>query len=658
MVRSQIRRLSRVLFFLEYRTWFVALFEVALVFFSLIASWLLLFGARRPDSRVFWLLAPLLIAVRLTLMARFNLFHGWWRYAGIGEAFDVLKAVGSGGVLFFLLAHYLLRCNLPFSFYIFESLLTLAFLSGVRLISRLIAESVREDVALRTQVGIIGAGFAAEMIIRETNRPHSSYIAVACFDDNRTKIGIKLHGVPVVSTVGDLPAMVARYGINEILIAVPSASGAQMSRFVEICQSTGLKYKTVPALHDFISGQQAIKQIRQVNLDDLLTRQPVRIDLAQVRSQIEDRVVVVTGAAGSIGSELCHQIVKYGPKRLLCVDGSENGIFYLQLALSQRANGTAVSYHVADVGDSDRMTSLFSRNRVGIVFHAAAHKHVPVMEMNVQEAVSNNVFGLMTLLDIADQYGCQSFVLISTDKAVNPTSVMGCTKRICEMVISSRPKNGMRCVSVRFGNVLGPNGSVVPVFQQQLRSGNEITVTHPDITRFFMTTGEAVCLVLQAFAIGEHGDVLVLDMGEPVRIMDLAKTLIRLSGKSEDEVSIRIIGLREGEKLREELFYSTECVVPTSCDKIKRTRSRLQGWDQLKRQLDELRLAMYEDGAAPLRAKMRQIVPEYNGGDTRPAPVNGPSALVPTESDLARGLPRATLGTEADLPDRRLGLPG
>jgi FlaA1/EpsC-like NDP-sugar epimerase len=275
-------------------------------------------------------------------------------------------------------------------------------------------------------------------------------------------------------------------------------------------------------------------------------------------------------------------------------------------------NGAQVVFRVADVCDAERIRSLLCEFRPEIIFHAAAYKHVPMMESNVQEAVKNNVFGLVSLLDLASERGCKSFVLISSDKAVNPTNVMGATKRLCELILSSRPANGMRCVSVRFGNVLGSNGSVIPVLQQQLQSHQPLTITHPDIKRFFMITPEAVALVLQAFAIGNHGDILVLDMGESVRILDLARSLIRLSGKSEHDVEIQFTGLREGEKLNEELFYGHEKVVPTSCERIKRTSGVLRSWSELSRQLDELRASMSIDGAAPVRLKLKEIVPGYS----------------------------------------------
>src|SRR5262249_35926706 len=342
------------------------------------------------------------------------------------------------------------------------------------------------------------------------------------------------------------------------LIAVPSASGAQMRRFVQICESAGLKSSTVPALKDLISGKSKINEVHAVNLDDLLGREPVSGDLFSVRHVLTERTILVTGAAGSIGSELCRQILEYEPLRLVCVDQNETGLFYLQMELERLSQASRVTYCVADYTDSERMLRIFGVNRVDIVFHAAAYKHVPLMEHNAREALQNNVFGLLRLLDVANTAQCQSFILISSDKAVNPSSIMGCTKRICELIMASFPSAQMRCVSVRFGNVLGSQGSVVPVFQKQLVEKQRITVTHPEITRFFMTIQEAVSLVLQAGAIGVDGDILVLDMGEPVRIVDLARTLIRLSGKTEKEVEIAFTGLRPGEKLYEELFYADE----------------------------------------------------------------------------------------------------
>jgi FlaA1/EpsC-like NDP-sugar epimerase len=326
---------------------------------------------------------------------------------------------------------------------------------------------------------------------------------------------------------------------------------------------------------------------------------------------IEGRVVLVTGAAGSIGSELCRQVLEYNPSTLICLDQSETGIFYLEQELSKTKTVAQTVYCVGDICDSQRVRCIFAEYRPDAVFHAAAYKHVPVMERNVHEALKNNVFALLNLLQVAEHNECGSFILISSDKAVNPTSVMGATKRIGELIISQRPTNGMRCVSVRFGNVLGSNGSVVPLFQEQLRRNQPLSITHPEIKRFFMTAREAVSLVLQAFAIGDRGDTLVLDMGEPIRIVDLASTLIRMFGKSEREVGISFTGLREGEKLNEEIVYSTEGVHPTSFEKIKRIRGPLAGWIQLQRGLEELKMCTDVVSAEGVREKIKAIVPEY-----------------------------------------------
>jgi FlaA1/EpsC-like NDP-sugar epimerase len=472
-------------------------------------------------------------------------------------------------------------------------------------------ESARKD-ASEKRVILIGAGFAAQMILREIGRSHSGYEAVGCVDDDPTKQGIKIQGAPVLGSVDQLREVLADRPADEVIIAVPSATAEQMRRFVAACEQAKVKFKTVPGLRDLIAGQVIVSQIREVHLEDLLSRDPVQIDLGSVRKEIADRSVLVTGAAGSIGSELCRQILDYGPSSLVCLDQSENGLFFLRLDLTRHQNGARATFCVGDVVDSEHVRSVLSEYHPQIVFHAAAYKHVPMMESNVQEAVKNNVFALIELLNETEAAGCQSFVLISSDKAVNPTNVMGATKRICELILASKSANGMRCVSVRFGNVLGSSGSVIPVLKRQLRDNQPLTVTHPEIKRFFMTTREAVALVLQAFAIGNHGDILVLDMGEPVRILDLAHSLIRLSGKSEGSVEIRFTGLREGEKLNEELFYEHEVIAPTTCEKIKRTNGAHRDWAELCHQLEELRSSISINGAASVRDKIKEIVPQYS----------------------------------------------
>jgi FlaA1/EpsC-like NDP-sugar epimerase len=458
---------------------------------------------------------------------------------------------------------------------------------------------------------LVGAGFAAQMVIRELAQRENDYIAVGCVDDDSSKRGLQINGVPVLGAISQLESVLQSISADEILIAIPSATGRQMQRIIELCQKTRLPFKTLPTLSDIIRGEAKVSEFRDVRLEDLLGRDPVQIDLESLRRHLCGKSVMVTGGAGSIGSELCRQILEFSPRKLVCVDQNETGIFYLQQRLRRQRGDAPLVCCVADVGDVDRMRRCFSDHQVEYTFHAAAYKHVPVMEENVAEALRNNVFALESLLQVAEQEGCTSFVLISSDKAVNPRSVMGCSKRIGELMLVARPRKTMRCVSVRFGNVLGSSGSVVPILQKQLRDGSPLTVTHPEITRFFMTTQEAVSLVLEAFTIGRDGDILVLEMGTPIKIIDMARTLIRLSGRSEDSVAIQFTGLREGEKLEEELYYSNEAIFPTIFDKIKRINGAMPDWTQLCVQLRELRATLNIDGARPIRAKLKQIVPEY-----------------------------------------------
>jgi FlaA1/EpsC-like NDP-sugar epimerase len=463
--------------------------------------------------------------------------------------------------------------------------------------------SVRDQTK---KVVVIGAGNAAAMLLREL--PRNGYISVALVDDDPQKAGVRLYGVPVVGTVADLPEVVRHFFPDELMIALPSATGEQMNRVFEACDRTGLRFRTIPGLGDLINGTVTVDQLRDLNFEDLLGREPVHLDVDSVRRRITGRVVMVTGAAGSIGSELCHQLMNYRPLRLVCVDQAETPLFNLQNAHAGSIGD--ITYCVSDITDRARMSDVIQENGVQVVFHAAAYKHVPLMEENLQEALRNNVFGLFSLMEVADQCGCEDFLLISSDKAVNPTSFMGCTKRIGELMVGARPSR-MRCLSVRFGNVLGSQGSVIPVFQEQIRLKRRITVTHPDITRYFMTIPEAVSLVLQAFSIGEKRDILVLDMGKPVRIIDLAKTLIRLSGIPQHQVRIVFTGLRPGEKLFEDLFYGFEKRLNTGAQKVFRTNAQTASWPQLVQHLAQLRAESATGISSRIRSKVKEIVPEY-----------------------------------------------
>jgi FlaA1/EpsC-like NDP-sugar epimerase len=596
---------------LRQNSWFVGAFQAALIFVSLVLAWFLRFDFTLPDRRLLLTAACILILLRMLAIASFGLLHGWWRYTGLSDSFDVLMAVVAGSLAFVLTMRYLIGMNgFPRSVFVLEPVLTGAMLIGVRVFSRVLVESFRQDLTASKKVLLIGAGIGAQTVVREL-RSGSEYAVLGYLDDDCSKTNLKIEGLPVLGTVDRLRDVVDSYPVDEVLIAVPSANSAQMQRFVEVCERSRVKFRTVPALRDVIANRVSISHFRDVDLEDLLGRDPVQIDLQSVRSTLHGRTVLVTGAAGSIGSELCRQILEHQPRTLLYVDRDESGMFDLSRDLSSRRGDTAVKGHVADVCDRREMEHIFRESEPDTIFHAAAYKHVPLMEVNVSAAVQNNVFGLMNLLSVAGDYECGTFILISSDKAVHPSSVMGATKRICELIIGHRPTNGMRCLSVRFGNVLGSNGSLIPILQKQLRCNEPLTITHPEMKRFFMTIREAVSLVLQAAVIGEKGDTLVLDMGEPVAIMQLVQTLIKLSGKDVDAVRIIYTGLRDGEKLLEELFYESERVDSTSAPKIKRARGAQQDWETLLRQLDELEATLFTNGSESVRQAISAIVPQY-----------------------------------------------
>jgi len=595
------------------RFWVIAAFQILLITASAIAAWCLRFDFRIiPFPKLLLGCLPLLLLFRLAALARFNLLHGYWHHSGVTDVIDILKAVTLGSLAFFLTVRYVLGVlAFPLTVYALEAMTSTAALAGVRLFA-LALKHKNSELAKngKRRVVLVGAGEGASLLIREMQR--TEFEPVACVDDDAFKHRAKIHGVPVVGTIDDLVSVASTHRAEEVFIAIPSANGGQMQRISRVCEQTGLRYRTVPGLQDLLTGRVSVSQLREVNIEDLLGRAPVELDLAVVRDQVTSKVVLVTGAAGSIGSELCRQILRHAPAKLIAMDQAETPLFYLQLQLTKQSSGDRVVYSVADVANTVRMRQLLVDEGVDIIFHAAAYKHVPLVEVNIRTALNNNVLALRHLLDVAEDSGCEAFVLISSDKAVQPTSFMGATKRLGELMLAARQQKSMRCVSVRFGNVLGSQGSVIPVFKEQIEKEGRITVTHPDITRYFMTIPEAVSLVLQAFTIGQHGDILVLDMGSPVRILDLAHSLIRLCGKSPNEVKIDITGLRKGEKLYEELFYPGERQFPTANRKVKRTQSEIIPWAALSSHLDDL-LGLAASGTdISIRSKVKEIIPEYS----------------------------------------------
>jgi FlaA1/EpsC-like NDP-sugar epimerase len=595
------------------RFWAITLFHFLLIATSVVIAWLLRFDFRIPFPTLLFGCVPVLILFRIAALARFNLLHGYWRHSGVSDVIDIGKAVALGSLAFFVTTRYVFsKHEFPLSIYILEAIITAAGLAGARLCAMALKNRtlVGSDLYDKRRVIVVGAGEAASLLIREMLR--TEFVAVACLDDDVFKHGAKIHGVPVGGPIASIGKVVSTCNAEEVFIAIPSANGAQMQRISRICEQAGVRYRTVPNLHDLLMGRGSISQLREVSVEDLLGRDPVQLDLSLVRNQIAGKVVMVTGAAGSIGSELCRQVLAYSPAKLIVLDQAETPMFYLQLQLTKQPCGDRVAYMVADVANTSRMRRILAEGAVDIIFHAAAYKHVPLVELNIRGALNNNVLAVPPLLDVAEECGCEAFVLISSDKAVEPTSFMGATKRLGELMLAARPKKNMRCVSVRFGNVLGSQGSVIPVFKEQIEKESRITITHPDITRFFMTIPEAVSLVLQAFTIGEHGDILVLDMGNPVRILDLAHSLIRQCGKSPSEIKIEFVGLRPGEKLHEDLFYPRERQLPTSNRKVKRTQSEIIPWPALWAHLEDLISLTNSGTEISIRAKMKEIIPEYS----------------------------------------------
>lgn len=577
---------------------------------SFLAAWSLRFDFAPPPARVFFVAMPMLLAIRWLTMGSFRMPLGHWRFLGVGDLKDLQWAILSGSVLFFSMAWLIGGdATIPISVYAMEAALSYLFLAGVRVHAQTLLQARdARRMGTRTEVLIVGAGAAAVQLLAALRR--SNYRAVGLLDDDASKHGMKLSGVPVLSGIEQLPELARSRGVREVLIAIPSASGAQMQRISRVCALAKVAFRAVPSLTDLVEGKVAIAEFRDLDLDDLLGREPVHLDVNRVRARLSGRVAMVTGAAGSIGSELCRQILRFDVKKLVCVDRAETPLFRLQQHILA---GTEIPlvYSVADFTDTRRMRELLLEHEVSVVMHAGANKHVPLTEANPYEGLQNNVFGLMDLVDVAEECGCEDFLFISTDKAVNPSSLMGCTKRIGEMIVGARPESAMRCVSVRFGNVLGSQGSVIPLFQEQIRTRRCVTVTHPQMTRYFMTIPEAVSLVLQAFTVGEHGDILVLDMGRPLRILDLARSLIELSGKKEQEIQIVYTGMRPGEKLHEELFYEAEKKLPTGIEKVMRAKGQLPQWALLTRRLHELELVHASDDGVAIRNKIKQIIPEY-----------------------------------------------
>lgn len=550
----------------------------------------------------------------IIIFALFRLYNSLWKYAGIDELVNIIFACTISGISQFIGMYFILKIHVPRSFYPLSTLFTMAFISISRFFYRYARRvAKRYHDTSQSRIMIIGAGEAGSMIIREIASSKYVHGTVICaIDDDKNKYGSYIQGVKVVGDRTKIIEAAEKYEITDIFIAIPSASRKDIKDILEICKETGCALKILPGMYQLINEEVSVTKLRDVEIDDLLGREPVKIDTEGIMNYVKGKVILVTGGGGSIGSELCRQIAKHEPKRLIIIDIYENNAYFIQQELKSKYPELDLVVLIASIRNAKRINWIMDHYRPDIIYHAAAHKHVPLMEDSPNEAIKNNVGGTYKLAAAADAYGVEKFILISSDKAVNPTNIMGASKRICEMIIQAYNKRSKtEFVAVRFGNVLGSNGSVIPLFKEQILRGGPVTVTHPDIIRYFMTIPEAVSLVLQAGAYAKGGEIFVLDMGEPVKILDLAKNLIRLSGyEPGKDIAIEFTGLRPGEKLYEELLMNEEGLRETDNKLIYIGKPIDMDEEAVLKEVEELDKAA-KDEVEDIRERVKKLVPTY-----------------------------------------------
>ena len=621
--------------------------QLAADFAIVVAAWFFAFRLRFDtdlpvyyDYYLSWQILALVAAIKLSVFALFGFYNRWWRYVSTRDMWGAARGVVAASLVVFLVFSFfdVHAAEVPRTVWVIDGLLTLALVAGSRMLARTIIErpQSRSIVARGKEVIVVGAGDAAQLMLKEILRtPDLGYTPIGLIDDDPSKKNLRLHGIRVLGTSDELPHILRDRRPDELLIAIPSASGEQRARIAEMARAENVPVKTLPGLNELIAGDLDLaRQVRPVEVEDLLGREPVEVDVDAIASYVKDKVVLVTGAGGSIGSELCRQLARAEPTRIVMVDQAESSLYEIERELVDERRFSACVPVLTDVRNRKRLEQVFERYRPDVVFHAAAYKHVPLMEANPLESVANNVLGTRIVADAAIAHGVERFVLISTDKALNPYSVYGQSKTLCEWIVGSHGERDdvpTKFVAVRFGNVLNSAGSVIPLFRRQIERGGPVTVTDAEMTRFFMTIPEAVALVIQAGAIGGRGRILVLDMGEPIRIVDLARNMIRLSGKEPDrDIQITFIGARPGEKIHEELFAKGETWKPTVHPKIVAldVSAVERGW--LDGKLDELERLVETGDTLELVGRLAAIVREPNGAgavESAPSPVGDGTAL-------------------------------
>jgi FlaA1/EpsC-like NDP-sugar epimerase len=593
--------------------------QIGVFAFSGVAGFLLRFDFTVPPMYFRYLAyaLPIWIVVKLAVFRVAKLDRGLWRYVTVADVIRVALGNLVGSTISCVLILAFAPAGFPRSIYALDLIVCFLAACGLRLTVRMIQESTsnaRSRKAAGKNTLIYGAGDAGITLLREIrNNPKLSYRVVGFVDDQPEKRGLRVSGVTVLGGGENIKSLVKKHGVGMILIAIPSATGAAMTKILELCYAAGAECKTIPGLGEMIENRGLVGQIREVAVEDLLGRIPIRLEENQIRSTLEGKVILVTGAAGSIGSELCRQIARFRPAGIVGFDIAESPLFEIEQEM--RKTFPTVPFHpeIGSIQNRARLDDVLSHYRPLVVYHAAAYKHVPLMEAHVFEAIENNVFGTYNVAEAAAEHGVQDLVMISSDKAVRPTNVMGATKRIAELLLLTLQNGRTKYVAVRFGNVLGSNGSVIPIFKRQIAAGGPITVTHPEMRRFFMTIPEACQLVLQASAIGEGGQICVLDMGHPVKIVDLANNLILLSGLRPDEdIKIEFTGMRPGEKLYEELSTLLEDTIPTGHEKVRIFVGNGMPENDMLTWLDSLRSICEARDTGRLVVALKEIVQDYN----------------------------------------------
>ncbi len=593
-------------------------FQLLVIISAFLFSFIIRFDSAIPAK--YWVsmvgLLPALIGIKLIVFWRMKLFSGWWRYISLPDLVTLLKAnILASGLFLVYVIFVFSSLPIPRSVPILDFILCFLLMSGTRVFTRILRERSR---GVHSKAGkkvlVIGAGGVGQMIAKEIyQNPHLEKNVVGYLDDDLERQGQTFQGLPVLGALDDLEKICRVEKVETVIIAQPAVSSRQLRKIAELCRRLNIRSQILPALGDILQGRVSVQHIRDVQIEDLLGRKQVSLDVENIANYLREKKVLITGAGGSIGSEICRQVAVFDPECMVLFDNAETPLFHIENELMAKFPGISLVSSLGDIRNRSKVDFVFSHYRPDVVFHAAAYKHVPMSESNSVVVAENNILGTRILADAAHCHGIDHFVMVSTDKAVNPTNVMGATKRAAEIYVQTLArKSSVKFVTVRFGNVLGSNGSVVPIFKEQIQKGGPVTVTHPEITRFFMTIPEAVQLVLQAGCMGMGGEIFLLDMGNPVKVLHLAEEIIRLSGlRPYEDIDIVFSGLRPGEKLHEELMLAGEGVLPTRHDKIRVMESAFQDAARIFFLLEKIERAVHAGGDPGLRVILREMVPEF-----------------------------------------------